>query len=198
MLMACESHYAKINFETIHLMKKFICLSGMLLLAMLGCAQDNNPSKAWNAEVGPMVTVPIRYMHYYTVLGLGADAAVNRNIIDNLYVGGRINFAYFFGKGSVTGEDINIGLLNTMADAYYLFDFHLLLGFSGGLGLAFGGTNVDANFSRVFYAGYLLNTNQHDYVITGFFDQTNYQKNIGVRFAWRLPVSNIVAGKKQE
>jgi hypothetical protein len=79
-----------------------------------------------------------------------------------------------------------------------LFDFNLLLGFSGGLGLAFGGSNVDANFSRVFYAGYLLSTSQHDYMITGFFDQTNYQKNIGVRFAWRLPISVNASGKKQE
>ncbi|MEO6167302.1 MAG: hypothetical protein ABIO46_08885 [Chitinophagales bacterium] len=92
-----------------------------------------------------------------------------------------------FGSGSVEGEDVNFSLLNAMADGYYLFDPNILLGFSGGLGLAFSKGGTDVNFARVFYAGYLLNTAKYDYVFTAIYDQTNYQKNIGVRACIRLP-----------
>ncbi|MBK9731278.1 MAG: hypothetical protein IPO83_08330 [Chitinophagaceae bacterium] len=179
-------------------MKKNSWLLLLLLIPAFTNAQKTTVDANWNAEAGPILSVPIRYMHYFTVFGIGADVAANRGIIDRLYGGGRMNYTYFFGKGSIEGEDYNLGLFNAMADVYYLFDFKMLLGFSGGLGLTFNTGVSDANFSRVFYAGYLFNTQHHDYVITAFFDQTNYQKNIGIRACIRLPVSSIFAGKKKE
>lgn len=175
-------------------MKRILFVFLVLLNNGVAFAQ-NTADKSWHAEAGPMITVPIKYLHYYSVLGLGADVAANRNIIDRLYGGARVNFAYFFGQGSVEGESVSFGLLNTMADVYYLFDQQVLIGFSGGLGLAFGGGGTDANFSRVFYAGYVLNTEKHDYVLTAFFDQTNYQKNIGVRACISLPLPFGNTGK---
>ena len=168
-------------------MKKIICSLLLLMNAVLANAQDVITDKNWHAEVGPMITVPIRYTHYFSVLGVGVDAAANRNWISRLYAGGRVNYAYFFGQGSVEGEDVNINLFNAMADGYYLFDNNILLGFSGGLGVAFNSGGTDLNFARVFYAGYALHAGMHDYVLTAFFDQTNYQKNIGVRGCIKLP-----------
>jgi hypothetical protein len=169
-------------------MKKAICLLVIIFqFGELGLAQDSI-DKTWHAEAGPMITVPIRYLHYYSVLGLGADVAANRQIVKGLFAGARMNYAFFFGKGSVDEETVNPSLFNAMVDGFYLFDFKLLLGFSGGLGLAFGG-GTDANFSRVFYAGYLFNTHRHEMIITAFFDQTNYQKNLGLRGSFRLPIS---------
>ncbi|MEO6167303.1 MAG: hypothetical protein ABIO46_08890, partial [Chitinophagales bacterium] len=49
----------------------------VLINAGITLAQDTVPEKSWHLEVGPMVTVPIRYLHYYSVLGLGAEAAAN-------------------------------------------------------------------------------------------------------------------------
>ncbi|MBS1657879.1 MAG: hypothetical protein K1X63_09750 [Chitinophagales bacterium] len=168
-------------------MKKVICFLLIFHFGKLCLAQDSL-DKTWHAEAGPMITVPIRYLHYYSVLGLGADVAANRQFVKGLFAGARMNYAFFFGNGSVEGESVNPGLFNAMVDGFYLFDFKLLLGFSGGLGLAFGG-GTDANFSRVFYAGYLFNTGRHDMIITAFFDQTNYQKNLGLRGSFRLPIT---------
>lgn len=170
-------------------MKKSICLLLLLVGMLPATAQDKSWLKGWHAELGPMITVPIRYMHYYSVLGTGVDLAASRNITGRIYAGARINYAFFFGNGSVDGEEVNVNLFNAMADGYYLFDNNFLLGFSGGLGLAFNSYGTDVNFSRVFSAGYKLVTTKHDYVITAFFDQTNYQKNIGVRACMVLPIN---------
>lgn len=175
-------------------MKNIVLLGLLCLISNLAHAQNNILKNGWQVEAGPSLNVPIRYMHYFTVFGAGIDGAINTTVVDRLHGGLRANYAYFFGKGSIEGEDINLSLVNVMADAYYLFGCNLLLGFSGGLGLTFGGGNSDANFSRIFYAGYQFPTSCHDLVVTAFFDQTNYQKNIGVRAAFVLPL-HPVAGQ---
>ena len=78
-------------------MKKVICFLLIFHFGKLCLAQDSL-DKTWHAEAGPMITVPIRYLHYYSVLGLGADVAANRQFVKGLFAGARMNYAFFFGN----------------------------------------------------------------------------------------------------
>jgi hypothetical protein len=174
-------------------MKKIYLILVLLITSCLFFtnAQAQQKTGDWSIDVGPTAALPIRNLYYFTSFGIGADAAATTAISDNINVGGRVNFAHFFGKTSFFGDGVAISenIVNVLADGSYMFPQKVFVGVDLGAGIRFagGGNGTDTEFARIFNLGYQWDqSKQHTYIFTIFFDQTTYQKNLGLRAAIRL------------
>src|SRR5262249_46353426 len=87
----------------------------------------------WNVDAGVTLASSIRYLHMFSTVAPGVDVAVTHPFGNGLAVGGRFNFAHFFGRSSeealtTSGRYPSSNLINVLADAHYLFPSQLLVG----------------------------------------------------------------------
>jgi hypothetical protein len=166
----------------------------ILTLSFISCLFFDNAKAQmktgdWNIDAGFMAAAPIRNLYYFTSFGIGVDGAATTNLTDAVAVGGRVNFSNFFGKSSIyTPNSISAQIVNILADASYTFPQKVMVGVDLGAGLRFAsGNGEDTEFARIFNLGYKWDQSKaHTYIFTVYFDQTTYQKALGVRAAIRL------------
>ena len=172
-------------------MKKFyfmLMLTAFCTL-LLTNAKAQMKTGDWNIDIGPQVAAPIRNLYYFTSFGIGIDGAATTQIADNVNVGGRVNYSYFFGKSSLyTPNSISANIVNVLADGSYTLPYNVMVGVDLGLGFRFASGNpADTEFARIFNLGYKWEqSKEHTYIFTIYFDQTTYQKALGLRAAMRF------------
>jgi len=170
-------------------MKKICLILGFLLFSCLFFIDAKAQSTGdWHFDVGPNVAIPIRNLSYYTSLGIGADVAATTNITTEVAVGGRANYSYFIGKTPLLAtESHGASVINITADGSYTFPMNIYAGVDLGVGFLSSNGQSDTEFARIFNLGYKWDqSKQHTYIFTVYFDQTTYQKCLGVRAAVRL------------
>src|ERR1700743_641054 len=167
----------------------------ILVLSLFSClfftnAKAQQKSNDWNLDLGVNAAAPIRNLYYFTSFGVGVYGLATTNITNEIAVGGRVNFAHFFGKSSFFGNGVSISenIVNILADGSYMFPQKVFVGVDLGAGIRFASGNAtDTQFARIFNLGYQWDQSKaHTYIFTVFFDQTTYQKNLGLRVAMRL------------
>ena len=142
----------------------------------------------WHFDVGPNIAVPIRNLSYYTSLGIGIDGAATTNICNEVAIGGRANYSYFIGKTPLLADEKHgASVFSITADGNYTFPMNIFAGVDLGVGFISSNGQNDTQFARIFNLGYKWDqSKQHTYIFTVYFDQTTYQKCLGVRAAVRL------------
>lgn len=167
-------------------------LYSTLVLAFVACLIFTNAKAQstgdWHLDVGPNVAAPIRNLSYYTSFGIGADIAATTNITTEVAVGGRANYSYFLGKTPLLGnEKHGASVISITADGSYTFPMNIFAGVDLGVGFLSSNGQSDTQFARIFNLGYKWDqSKQHTYIFTVYFDQTTYQKCLGLRGAIRL------------
>ncbi|HEY2721516.1 MAG TPA: hypothetical protein VGI82_07315 [Chitinophagaceae bacterium] len=154
-------------------------------------AQDRQDSK-WVVTAGPVVAFPLKFLHMFHSFGLGADFAAIHPISGGFSAGARANYSYFFGKESsnTTGGTISshydaTHIFNLLGDVNYRLENGLTIGLDLGLGLSLTHVYGDASFARIIYVA--DEVGKKNPVIFGlYFDETNFQKNIGLRAGFRI------------
>ncbi len=168
-------------------MKKLSCCRLLLLflaLPVLTNAQQKKTDRDWKFYVGPNIALPVRYLNLFNGLGIGASAVALRQFASNFEAGGRVNYNYFFGRkadayyGAARYKATN--LLNILAEAKYIFDNGFQAGLNLGVGLSFSGNEKNSDLARLIFIAYQLQQFRNA-VIGAYFNQTNYQKQVGVR-----------------
>lgn len=147
----------------------------------------------WNLDIGPTVAFPLRYLNMFASFGPGIDASLTHPLDNGLAIGGRVNYAYYFGRkpdpnlGGLAGTDRYPGtsLVNILGDAHYMFPSNLQVGVNLGLGMTIFNGFTSTGFARILYIGYQA---EGDHIMTYslYFNETNYMKNVGARVAFRL------------
>ncbi|MFI5161330.1 MAG: hypothetical protein ACHQHN_08630 [Sphingobacteriales bacterium] len=165
----------------------------ILIVPVISClffttAKAQVKTGAWSIDVGPNVALPIRNLSYFTSLGIGADIAATTPISGGFAVGARANYSYFIGKTPLLGTSANgASVFNITADGSYTLPQNVFIGVDLGLGHATTNGQNDTEFARIFNLGYKWEqSKQHTYIFTVYFDQTTYEKCLGVRAAIRL------------
>jgi len=171
-------------------MKKIYLIAVVLLLSGMLFNRANAQTKTggWSIDLGPNAAIPIRNLSYYTSLGIGADVAATTPIADGVAVGGRANYSYFIGKTPLLGNETHgASVINITADGSYTLPENVFVGVDLGVGFLSSNGQSDTEFARIFNLGYKWEqSKQHTYIFTVYFDQTTYQKCLGVRAAIRL------------
>jgi hypothetical protein len=165
----------------------------ILVLSIICClsftnTQAQKKTSDWNIDVGPNIAIPIRNLSYFTSVGIGADANATTNVTDEIAVGGRVNYSYFVGKTPLLAtESHGASIFNIMASGSYTFPQNIFAGVDLGVGFETSNGESDTEFARVFNLGYKWEqSKQHTYIFTIYFDQTTYEKCLGLRAAIRL------------
>ena len=107
--------------------------------------------------------------------------------------GGRVNFAHYLGRASEEAGFLDgasrfpsSNLVNILGDAHYMLPNKILFGVDLGVGMILYNGATNSGFARIIYGGYEWDGGSHTYTFSLFFDQTTYQKNLGLRAAIRL------------
>src|ERR1700744_2230829 len=165
----------------------------ILVLSLFSClfftnAKAQQKSNDWSIDLGANVAVPIRNLSYFTSFGIGVDAAATTNITNEIAVGGRANYSYFIGKTPLLAtESHGASVFNVLADGSYTLPQNIFLGVDLGVGFEATNGQSDTEFARIFNLGYKWDqSKQHIYIFTIYFDQTTYEKCLGIRAAIRL------------
>ncbi|MGZ3778866.1 MAG: hypothetical protein ACXVIY_09345 [Mucilaginibacter sp.] len=170
-------------------MKRLLLLSMLSLfcLPLLSNAQSVKTGD-WNFDLGLMAAAPIRNLSYYTSLGIGADVAATTNVCSAVSVGARANYSYFIGKTPLLGNSAHgASVINVLADGSYNLPENIFAGVDLGVGFLSSNGQSDTEFARIFNLGYKWDqSKERTYIFTVFFDQTTYQKALGVRAAIRF------------
>lgn len=154
--------------------------------------QKKNQDDKWLVTAGPVIAFPMKFLHQFHSFGIGGDISAIHPITNGFSVGGRANYVYFFGKQSSNNYGTTISshydathIFNLLGDVNYLFDNGLILGVDLGLGVSVTHVYADATFARIVYVAYQVN-GKSPIVFGLYFDQTNFQKNIGLRVTFRI------------
>ncbi|HVS92875.1 MAG TPA: hypothetical protein VHE59_12620 [Mucilaginibacter sp.] len=168
-------------------MKKL--LFSLLLLSFLfpstSRAQSINTSNL-KIDVGPTLALPIRYLNYVSLFGVGAYGSVTTPVIENLDVGGRVSASYFFGKTQYGVSNAGSRIFDVMATGSYLLPQNVFVGVDLGVGFAAEPGFNNTELADSFNVGYQMDYQKHVVRFAVFFDQTTYQKCAGVRATVRL------------
>jgi hypothetical protein len=155
--------------------------------------QGSESPDGWNIDVGPTFASSIRYLHMFSTVAPGIDGAITHPLGNGLSVGGRVNIAHFFGRSSAlsglvdnSGSFPSSNLINILGDVHYLLPSKIVFGVDLGLGMVLYNGNIGDGFAKIFYAGYQWEGAVHTWTFSLYFDQTTYQKNLGLRAAIRL------------
>lgn len=173
-------------------MKKLILIMYVTAVSFFAAAQNKMADKSWNIELGPAVSHPIRYLNMFSTFGIGIDGAVTHSLIEGLYVGVRVNYSYFFGRTAdpaFTGGGSHYkpsNLYDALAEANYRFQNKIIVGIDLGLGVVTFNGHSDPSFAKKGYVGYEWDYKDHPLVFAGFYEQTVYHKNAGLRATIRL------------
>lgn len=170
--------------------KSFFAFMILCMGSQLVNAQDKDSK--WLFTTGPVLSLPDKFLHMYHSFGIGADIAAIHPIKSGLSAGGRANYTYYFGKqnGNTTGNTASshydaTHLLNLLGDVNYSFENNLIVGIDLGLGVTLTHATAGASFARIVYVGYQLNL-KSPVLFALYFDQTNFQKNFGLRAGFRI------------
>jgi len=170
-------------------MKKiYFILASLIFSGLMLTNAKAQSTDGWHFDVGPQVATPIRNLSYYTSFGIGADAAATTNITSEIAIGGRANYSYFIGKTPLLGNGSHgASVINVVADGNYSFPMNIFAGVDLGVGFLASNGQSDTEFARIFNLGYKWEqSKEHTFIFTVYFDQTTYQKCLGVRAAIRL------------
>jgi len=170
-------------------MKKSLLLSLILVLCVpLFSEAQGTKTGNWNFDVGPNIAIPIRNLSYFTSFGIGADITATTNITNEIAVGARANDSYFIGKTPLLGNGSHgANVFSITADGSYTFPQNIFAGVDLGLGHETTNGQNDTEFARIFNLGYKWDQGKaRTYIFTVYFDQTTYEKCLGVRAAIRL------------
>lgn len=171
-------------------MKTNHLILALLLASCLLCTKAKAQQKTsnWNIDIGPNIALPIRNLSYYTSLGIGVDAAATTSLSNGFSVGGSANYSYFIGKKPLLGTETHgANVINILADGSYTFPQNIFIGVNLGVGFLTSNGQSDTEFARIFNLGYKWDqSKQHTYLFTIYFDQTTYQKCLGLKAAMRL------------
>lgn len=168
-------------------MKKFL-LSFIGILFVLSSFAQLSLSKSastWNLEAGPVVAVPIQFLHRFNSFGVGVNFAVLSPVGGGFSVGGRASYSYFVGKkltgvpGATHYDATNI--LNIMAEVNYMFDNNVIIGGDLGVGLAIKSGGTGASVADNLYLGYQFSNSTHPLIFSIVVNTTHAQKSIGLR-----------------
>lgn len=142
----------------------------------------------WHFDVGPNIAIPIRNLSYFTSFGIGADVAATTAVTDVISIGGRANYTYFIGKTPLLSDEAHgAGVFNVMGSGTYTLPQNIFVGVDLGVGFESTHGESDTEFARVFNLGYKWDQNKaHTFIFTVYFDQTTYEKCLGLRAAVRL------------
>ncbi|MBS1502380.1 MAG: hypothetical protein JST32_09990 [Bacteroidetes bacterium] len=164
-------------------------LFSLLLLSFLfpsiSRAQSINTSNL-KIDVGPTLALPIRYLNYVSLFGVGAYGSVTTPVIENLDVGGRVSASYFFGKTQYGVSNAGSRIFDVMATGSYLLPQNIFVGIDLGVGFAAEPGFNNTELADSFNVGYQMDYQKHVVRLAVFFDQTTYQKCAGVRATVRL------------
>jgi hypothetical protein len=148
--------------------------------------KSNNTVRIWNLDAGANIGIPIRQLHALSVLGISGDFSATTEVYKNLSVGGRAELAYFIGRTSNGSNIPNVILINLLGDVNYMLPQKIMVGIDLGLGRAFSKWANYTKFARIFYLGHEWVEKKRTYTLSLFFDQTTWQKNLGIRGTIRL------------
>jgi len=172
------------------IMKKMYLILVLLVVSSLFFTNAKAQVKTgdWHFDVGPNVAAPIRNLSYYTSFGIGVDANATTNVADGVDVGGRANYSYFIGKTPLLSDETHgASVFNVVATGTYTLPQNVFVGVDLGVGFLSSNGESDTEFARIFNLGYKWDQNKaHIFIFTVYFDQTTYQKCLGLRAAVRL------------
>lgn len=149
-------------------------------------AQDKDTEKGWDVSAGPMVGVPIRYLHLFHSFGVGADVALLKYLNEKWGAGARVNYLHFFGKSTDqsfgnTGSHYDAAnMFNLLTEVNYLLTYNLMIAVNLGLGVNSISGNTDVTLARMASLSYKLRMARM-ITLALIFNQTNYQKFFGLR-----------------
>ena len=167
-------------------MKKSILTAMLFLAVALNAGAQKSQDEKWSLTTGPVLAFPLKYLHDFHSFGVGVDIAALHPIASGFSLGGRANYAYFFGKqtgsnsGTVSSHYDATHLLNLLGEVNYMFECNVIVGLDLGLGVTLTHATGDASFARILYVGYQAKM-KSPVVFALYFDQTDFQKNIGLR-----------------
>jgi len=172
-----------------------VLYAALLVLTATGAVAQSvkKDSKDLHFEVGLNLYHPIRYFNMFSSFGVGVDAAILHPVMDGLSVGGRVNYGYFMGRTadeaftSGNGDHFKAsGLYDFFGEAQYKLPSNVVAGVDLGYGfVSFNGAS-DGAFAQKIYVGYELDAGNLPLVIAGFYENTVYHKNAGIRVSLRL------------
>ncbi|HVV56474.1 MAG TPA: hypothetical protein VHC47_14160 [Mucilaginibacter sp.] len=137
-------------------------------------------------DVGATLALPIRYLHYVSLFGVGATGSVTKEVVSGLDVGGRVNAAYFFGKTQYGVSNSGSRIFDIMASGTYNLPQNVFVGIDLGVGFAAESGFNNTEPADSFNLGYQFNYEKHAIRMALYFDQTTYQKCLGLRATVRL------------
>jgi hypothetical protein len=165
----------------------------ILALALGSCmfftgAKAQEKTGSWSIDLGSNIAIPIRNLSYFTSLGIGVDVNATTPIADGFAAGGRVNYTYFIGQKALFQDEAHgAGIFNILGSANYTFPQQFFAGVDLGVGFESTNGESDTEFARIFNVGYKwAQSKEHTYIFTVYFDQTTYQKCLGVRGAIRF------------
>lgn len=184
-------HSYSLNCKTLAVSFFLLMMSSVLL------AQTSKTSvkglEGWNIDVGPTLAHPLKYLNMFSTFGVGVDGSITHPLPNGLAVGGRVNYAHFFGRSSAlaglvdeSGRFPSSSMINILGDAHYTLPNKILFGVNLGLGMILYNGATGSGFADIIYGGYEWDQGAHIYTFSLYYDQTTYQKNLGVRAAIRL------------
>lgn len=148
-------------------------------------AQNNK----WYVEAGPYVGVAAWTFSVGHSLGIGADARVARDFGSGFSGGGKVTYAYFFGKKIAgNGPKVSgVSMAGVYANLQYVHDGKYVAGGDIGLGFSAADGNSETGFARTGYLGYQWKQQDNLLTIAAYLNRTTIATyNIGIRTWYRF------------
>lgn len=170
----------------------FLVIAAVLIYVAAMGQERKTVEKAWNIELGPAVSHPIRYLNMFSTLGLGLDGAIIHPFNNGFAAGVRVNYLYFLGRAgdpAFTGGGSHYkhsNLYNALAEVSYCYNHTFIVGLNPGLSVVTFNGHSDPSFAKKLYVGYKWDHEAHPIVFAVFYEQTDYHKNAGLRATIRF------------
>ncbi|MGA0559822.1 hypothetical protein ACO2Q8_24385 [Larkinella sp. VNQ87] len=155
-------------------------------------AQPSVSLATWRIDVGLSLAKPVWSFGSFHSVGFGIDASATRpvSVLENLYVGGRLNYTHFLARKETayffsTGEAAN--LVSVLGEAHYVHQDKYVIGGNLGLGLRFPSFFGSSGFARAGYIGYQLPVNNRILTVALYLSRTTFATHaFGLRGNIRL------------
>lgn len=139
-------------------------------------------SESWFVEAGPYLGIARWTLGITNSLGLGVDGRFGRNFSENFSGGGRVSYAYFFGKNKKNIDGKGISLAGIYANLQYVYDEKYVVGGDLGVGFSSSDGNSEIGFARNGYLGYQFTYEERLITIAAYLNRTTFATyNIGIK-----------------